>query len=170
MLPLRDLTTKLSQRVYRRVHFPAELALRLLQRGDDVHERNAANDHQVHVAGGSLGPGGNRPKKESGLDTVLQARERILENLSGAERFTYDPAQLLIYHALRIDLEIDLAAIDGAGHNARFGQTFKLALHGPRSKAQAADDLTLVEPLTGVSEKQGQEGLSSGAEQGVCER
>jgi len=70
------------------------------------------------------------------------------------------------YRAPAVGLIIRLTALHRPGENSGPGELFEVPLHGSRAKADDADDLTLVEALAGMAEKEAQYSLPGGAEEG----
>jgi hypothetical protein len=89
--------------------------------------------------------------------------------LSDTEGFANQAVKLIEYRARAVGLIIRLTAFHRPEENSGPGELLKIPLHGSRAKAGDADDLTLIEALTGMAKKQAQYGLPGGAEEGCAD-
>ena len=89
----------------------------------------------------------------------------MAKNVGHSETLANKPTQFLKHGALFVRLKIRLAAFHGAGDDASSHQSLELTLCRAEAKADNMDDLSLVEPLLCVADKEAQHGLARSAEQ-----
>ena len=86
--------------------------------------------------------------------------------MSDAEGFANEAVKLIEYRTRAVGLIIRLTAFHRPDENSGAGELLEVPLHGSRSEADDADDLTLIEARIGMAKKQAQYGLPGGAEEG----
>jgi hypothetical protein len=167
MVASSKFTTELLGAIDGGIHLAPELTLCFSEGGNDILQRNAlANHHHVDIACRCFAADCQGAVNEGELNLAGQGGETILQDLSDTKGFANKAVKLIEYRAGAVGLIIRLTAFHRSDENSGPGELREVPLHGSRAKADDADDLTLIEALAGVTKKEAQYGLPSGAEEG----
>ena len=170
MVASSKFTTELLGAIDGGIHLAPELALCFGEGRNDVLQRNAlANNHHVDIACRGYAASCQGAVNEGALNPAGQGGETILQDLSDAEGFANEAVKLIEHRARAIGLIVRLTAFHRPDENSGAGELLEVPLHGSRAKADGADDLSLIEALTGMAKKQAQYSLPGGAEEGCAD-
>jgi hypothetical protein len=130
VLAFGKFTTELFSWVDRRVDLAANLALRFVDRRDDISEREViTNHHDIHIASGGFSSRRHRAKDEGNADAVSDNLQSLLYSVGCSDSLANDSVKLREYWTLAIRLEVNLTALHGSGEYPGSRKAFQISLY-----------------------------------------
>ena len=168
MVAAIDLGFEVADRIQRGIDGASDLRLYWRELGEDLVERDFADDHQVHVALSVFIAAGERAVDEGLRDSAREWRERRGKKLEDAYGLGDECMDFRVDGMVTIGLVVDLMAGVGALDEADVGESFEFALDGACTGAGFAGDLADVEGLVGATEEKRENAASGLAEEEVA--